>query len=139
MNQPKGGAAELKWILPVFLVEDPKKTAEYYCDKLGFRICGTYGEPAVYAIVDRGRGRGFHFKRTGSPLAKRQYRGPDEYAWDAYVEVKGVDALHEELKGRGARILRAPEVAEYEMKEFDVEDCNGYVLCFAEDVGPAPA
>jgi len=137
MSQPPAGQAELQWILPVFIVEDPKATAEYYRDKLGFRICGVHGEPALYAIVDRGCGRGFHFKRTGAPLARRQYRGPDEYAWDAYVEVKGVDSLHEELKGRGARILRAPEVAEYGMKEFDVEDCNGYVLCFAEDVAPA--
>ncbi len=135
MNQP--GAAELKWILPVFIVEDPKKTAEYYRDKLGFRVCGVHGEPALYAIVDRGSGRGFHFKRTDPPASKRPYRGRDDYAWDAYIEVQGVDALHEELKGRGARILRAPEVAEYGMKEFDVEDCNGYVLCFAEQTTPA--
>ncbi len=134
MSQLGAGAAELKWILPVFLVEDPKKTAEHYRDKLGFRICGVHGEPAVYAIVDRGCGRGFHFKRADAPAAKRPYRGPDDYAWDAYVEVKGVDALHAELKERGARILRGPCVAEYGMKEFDVEDCNGYILCFAEDV-----
>lgn len=137
MSQPIAVQTELQWILPVFLVEDPKATAEYYRDKLGFRICGVHGEPAVYAIVDRGCGRGFHFKRTEPPAGKRPYRGPDDYAWDAYIEVKGVDALHAELKSRGARILRGPCVAEYGMKEFDVEDCNGYVLCFAEDVGPA--
>jgi uncharacterized glyoxalase superfamily protein PhnB len=137
MKQPTAVQSELLCVQPVFLVEDPKTTAEYYRDKLGFRICLVHGEPAVYAIVDRGCSSGFHFKRTGAPLARRQYRGPDEYAWDAYVEVKGVDALHAELEGRGARILRAPEVEEYGMKEFDVEDCNGYVLCFGEAVAPA--
>jgi catechol 2,3-dioxygenase-like lactoylglutathione lyase family enzyme len=137
MSTATAAQAELQWILPVFLVEDPKATAEYYRDKLGFRICGVHGEPPVYAIVDRGCGRGFHFKRTAAPLTRRQYRGPDEYAWDSYIEVKGVDALHAELVARGARILRAPEVAEYGMKEFDVEDCNGYILCFAEVVALA--
>src|SRR5262249_38099342 len=60
-----------------------------------------------------------------------------EAEWDAYVRVSGVDPLCAEFKAKGARILRGPEVTFYEMREFEVEDDSGYVLCFGEDVGEA--
>jgi len=42
-----------------------------------------------------------------------------------------------EFKAKGAQIIREPEVTFYEMKEFEVKDCNGYILCFAQNVSAA--
>jgi predicted enzyme related to lactoylglutathione lyase len=56
-----------------------------------------------------------------------------EVLWDAYVRVAGVEALRDELAGRGAKIIRGPESTFYRTREIEVKDCNGYVLCFSEN------
>jgi hypothetical protein len=53
--------------------------------------------------------------------------------WDAYIRVTDADRLHEHLRAKGAEIVRAPETAIYQMREFEIEDINGYRLCFAHD------
>src|SRR5262249_51073004 len=70
-----------------------------------------------------------------SPTAKKH----PEASWDAYIRVSGGAVLYEEFKSRGAKIIREPEVTFYEMREFEVEDCDGYVLCFGNDTGEEEA
>ena len=53
---------------------------------------------------------------------------------DAYVRVTSIDALHAEFQARGAKILCPPRATFYDRKEIEVEDCNGYVLCFGQDL-----
>jgi catechol 2,3-dioxygenase-like lactoylglutathione lyase family enzyme len=115
-------------IFPKFLVRDVDATLRHYRDVCGFQITNRFGEPPVFGIVERD-GHGLHVKR-GEP---RTRRSPDE-AWDAYVEVEGLDGLHVELVAKGARVTRGPEVMPYGLKEFDVVDPDGYVLCFAQEV-----
>ena len=120
--------ARILGVFPRFLVRDVAATLRHYRDVYGFRITNSFGEPPVFGIVERD-GHGLHVKR-GEP---RTRRSPDE-AWDAYFEVQGIDDLHAELVARGARVGRGPEVMPYRMKEFDIVDADGYVLCFAEEV-----
>jgi uncharacterized glyoxalase superfamily protein PhnB len=47
--------------------------------------------------------------------------------------VTDVEALFDELKGRGAAIVYTPVVQPYGMKEFAVRDPNGYVLGFGQE------
>ena len=122
-------SARIQAVFPKFLVRDVPASLRYYQDVLGFRVGGSFGEPPVFGIVERDA-RGIHLKK-GQP---RPRRTPDE-AWDAYFEVRGVDAIHAEFVANGADIVRGPEHLPYGMKEFDVADPDGYVLCFAEDVG----
>jgi predicted enzyme related to lactoylglutathione lyase len=112
-------------VFPRLLVPDVDTTLRHYRDVCGFRITNRFGEPPLFGIVERD-GHGLHIKR-GEP---RTRRSPDE-AWDAYFEVEGIDALHAELLAKGARVIRGPETTPYGMKEFDIIDANGYVLCFA--------
>ena len=44
-----------------------------------------------------------------------------------------MEALHEELKDRGAKIIEGPVLRAYGCCELTVEDCNGFRLCFAAD------
>jgi uncharacterized glyoxalase superfamily protein PhnB len=46
------------------------------------------------------------------------------------VFVTDVDALHQEFKSRGARILSEPKDYLYGMRDFDVNDLDGNHLCF---------
>jgi catechol 2,3-dioxygenase-like lactoylglutathione lyase family enzyme len=122
------GASQIQAIFPKFLVRDVSTSLAYYRDTLGFDVSGTFGDPVAFGIVERD-GLGIHLK-LGKP---RPRRSADE-AWDAYFEVRGVDALHLEFLAKSAQIVRAPQHLPYGMKEFDVVDPDGYVLCFAEDL-----
>jgi predicted enzyme related to lactoylglutathione lyase len=123
------------WIAPYFLVDDVVATANYYRDTLGFRYDRFWGDPPSFCMV----------KRSGivimlSQLGKRGLMRPNHVAdphaeaWDAYIWVEDADALYMELKAAGARIARAICDQPYGCRDFDVEDCNGYRLCFGHDL-----
>jgi uncharacterized glyoxalase superfamily protein PhnB len=122
------GASQFQAVFPRFLVRDVSTSLAYYRDTLGFKVSSTFGEPLAFGIAERD-GLGIHLKR-GEP---RPRRSADE-AWDAYFEVRAIDALHAELLAKSAQIVRSPQLLPYGMKEFDVTDPDGYVLCFAEDL-----
>jgi catechol 2,3-dioxygenase-like lactoylglutathione lyase family enzyme len=106
----------------VFAVRDVPRSVEHYRDVLGFRVEFTYGEPVFYAGVERG---GVLIHLQGAGETKRQ---PGQGS--VYVFVDDVDGLYEELKLRGARILKAPENYDYGMRDFDIHDLDGNQLGF---------
>ena len=57
--------------------------------------------------------------------------------WDAYIHVAGLDDLQSEFEAAGARISRHIEETVYGMREFDVTDPDGNVICFGEDTDPS--
>jgi predicted enzyme related to lactoylglutathione lyase len=59
---------------------------------------------------------------------------PEGEAWDAYVWVDNADVLNAELKANGVRITRDIGNQPYGCRDFDIEDCNGYRLCFGHDL-----
>ena len=59
---------------------------------------------------------------------------PSGEAWDAYVWVENADALCNEFKTKGVKIAREVCDKPYGNRDFDVEDCNGYRLCFGQDI-----
>lgn len=118
---------------PHFLVADVRRAAEYYRDKLGFRIIGYFfEEPPVFGMVDRDRAE-IHLRRAydGKSGSNRE-RVAD--ALDCYVRVDDVEALHVEFKERGADITLPPIVQSYGMKEIYVRDPDGYTICFGQDM-----
>lgn len=122
-------ATRIQAVFPKFLVRSVAESTRHYRDVLGFRVSNSFGDPPVFGIVERD-GCGIHLKQG----AARPRRTTEE-AWDAYFEVTGLDALHAELCSRAARIVRQSQRLPYGMREFDVADPDGYVLCFAEDAG----
>ncbi len=122
----------------VFLVDDVVSSAEFYRDKLGFSFDRFWGEPPCFVMVCRDAVE-FMLKSVGKPgLARPNGAAMGEPCWDAYVRVSGLDTLLHEYQAKGVKILCGPEVAPYDMNEFEIEDCNGYVLCFGEDVSRKP-
>ena len=57
---------------------------------------------------------------------------------DAFFVVRDVDRIHSELEAKGAVIITGPASHEFGMREFKVEDTNGYVLVFAQELGAEP-
>jgi predicted enzyme related to lactoylglutathione lyase len=122
-------------VAPYFVVDDVVKTANFYRDRLGFHYERFWGDPPCFCMVLR---RGIVIM-----LAQLETRGvmrpnhtvdPEGEAWDAYIWVDDADALHAELMGKGVSITRAICDQPYGCRDFDVEDCNGYRLCFGHSL-----
>ncbi len=120
-------------VAPFLLVADVVRAAEYYRDKFGFRIVGYFfEEPPVFAMVGRDdRIIMLRLMTAGRGGSNRNYA--DE-ALDAYIWTDDVDALHAEFQQSGADISSPPQLRVYGMKELEVLDLDGYVICFGEDV-----
>ena len=135
MPEEPGQKRNLSSVSVCFLVDYSVKSAEYYRDVLGFSFNRCWGEPPCFVMVQRG-GVELFFSSNGAKgnMRPNHIAFPD-FTWDAYVRCHNVD---QEFKAKGAQITREPEATFYEMKEFEVKDCNGYILCFAQDVSAAP-
>jgi len=120
-----------------FLVADVVRAAEYYRDRLGFSIVGYFfEEPPVFAMV----GRDDQIIMLSLMTAGRRGGSNRNYkddALDAYLWVDDVDALHGEFRQRQADIISPPQLRVYGMKELEVRDLDGYVLCFGQDLSPS--
>jgi catechol 2,3-dioxygenase-like lactoylglutathione lyase family enzyme len=133
-------AARFEAAVPQFTVPDVVQTAEYYRDVLGFEIAGYWnGErasletepPPLFGTVHRDRVQVF-FNRADATADRR---GRAAGAYDAYLRVRGLDALAAELRARGADIVDGPEDRTYGQRELVVKDCNGLILAFGEASG----
>lgn len=118
--------------VPVFLVDDVVATCEYYQAVLGFDINFTYGEPASFACVSRNNAM-LNLNLAQPPGSRNSARAAGATGSDAYLLVTHIDELYVELKQRGANILGQPVSREYGMREFEIEDLNGYRLTLADN------
>ena len=86
--------------------------------------------PPVFGIVCRDEVEVF-FSRAGQQDVRT---GRADGAYDAYFRLTGIDAFADDLRARGAEIIDGPEDRFYGQREVVAGDCNGLVLCFAEEI-----
>jgi len=120
---------EIIRIAPQFLVDDLSVAIDYYRDRLGFEPEFVF--ESFYASVSRD-GFSIHLKCAPKTVADRMHRKHNEHL-DAFVGVRGIDALFDELKSKGANIIRSLELRPWGCKDFYVDDADGYILCFSEE------
>ena len=125
--------ARVTGIAPFFLVADVTKAAEFYRDRLGFKIIGYFFEdPPVFAMVGRDDRIIMLSLMEGSRGGSN--RGHKGEALDAYLWTDDVDAIYAELQQNHVDIVMPPTLRIYGMKELQIHDLDGYVLCFGEGV-----
>src|SRR5262249_53787294 len=90
---------------PQFLVDKLADSLAFYEQRLGFSCDFVYD--GFYASVSRDRAV-IHLKCAPKLSAERAHRRSGEHL-DAYLVVSGVNELHEEFVGRGARITKPLE------------------------------
>ena len=123
-----------RWrIAPYLVVDDVIATANYYRDQLGFQFERFWNEPPSFCMVHRS---GVvimlaQLEQTGVMRPNRMV-DPEGGAWDAYIWIDDADALSAELKSKGVKITRGVCDQVYGCRDFDIEDCNGYRLCFGQ-------
>ena len=118
----------LTGIAPQFLVDDLDAAIAYYREQLGFKLDFRY--ESFYASVSRD-GFAIHLKCAPKTLADRTHRKQHEHL-DAHIGVVNATILHDELRSRGALIIRPLEERPWSCRDFYVEDLDGYILCFSE-------
>ena len=125
-----------RWsVAPYFIVDDVVATANFYRDQLGFGYRQFWGDPPGFTMVRRS---GVvimlsQMERTGL-MRPNHTVDPEGGAWDAYIWVEDADALYSEFKSKGVKIARDICDQPYGCRDFDIEDCNGYRLCFGHDL-----
>ena len=120
-------------VAPQFLVHDVVQTAEYYRDVLGFEIGSYFLDPPAHAIVQRGGCEVFFGKANGQGGASN--RRVKAIGIDAFFRVSGVDEFARQVARAGGKIIEGPVNRIYKIREVLVEDCNGFILVFGENIG----
>src|SRR5687767_11097899 len=135
-------AARPRWsIAPYFIVDDVVATANYYRDKLGFHYERFWNDPPSFCMVARNgiiimlaQLDNAGVARSPDVVRPNHKVDPEGNAWDAYIWIDNADALNAELKSKGVKIVRDIFDQPYGCRDFDIEDCNGYRLCFGQPI-----
>ena len=106
----------------IFVVADIAGSTAHYRDALGFAVTFEYGDPTYYVCLCRDE-VALHLIAATSTT-----RSPGQGGICVFVE--DVDAVHAELKARGAQILKPPQDYDYGMRDFDLVDLDGNYLTF---------
>ena len=125
-----------RWsVAPYLVVDDVVVTANYYRDRLGFDFERFWNEPPSFCMVWRSSVC-IMLAQLERPGVMRPNRlvDPEDGAWDAYIWVDDADKLNAEFKAKGVKITRDIGDRLYGCRDFDVEDCNGYRLCFGQSI-----
>ena len=103
---------------------------DFYVSKLGFRKAFTWGEPPTFAGVNLGNVQIFFSQGTPKPSA-------DTAA--AYFLVGDADLLYEFHRAGGVRIVQPIDDRPYQIRDYTVQDMDGYYLVFGHHLYNAGA
>ncbi len=110
-------------LTPILRVSDFSASMAYYTEKLGFTKAWAYGEPPNFGCV----------KRDSIELFLCLGGQGQPGTWISMF-VQNVDVLYEELRGRGANVVRPPVDEPWGMREMLVEDPDGHTFRFGTGV-----
>jgi len=124
-------------IAPQWIVDNLEETVSFYKDILGFE---TDWKGSLFAIISKGNAtimlrqlKTQNLKRPNRiPFSESGWHSKNQEAWDAYIWMDKVDEFYNIVKERGAKIIKAIQDTDYGNRDFEIEDNNGYVLCFGK-------
>ena len=117
-------------ISPLLAVRDMKETIEFYTNSLGFKASMAFPDATNPEYIDLSKdGMVLMFipaKNHG--ISHEEKFGIGVYL---YMQIDGdIDEYYEELKGRGVKIAVDIKEEPYGVRDFTVEDIDGYKLTF---------
>lgn len=124
---------ELYGVEVVLLVPDVAATLAFYMGVLGFNLDFDHGSPPSHARVSSGNPAApgtarIRFERASAPQS-------DARSCYLYVYVgRALDDLFAAYRSRGVEIVSAPRDRPWGLRQFEIQDCNGYVLTFAAEI-----
>ena len=123
-------------LTPNLLVANVERSLAFYAGTLGFERGMTVPDesPFAFASVTGGTIEIFFNDAAGAVKEYPAFAGkPIGATGTLFIEVEGVNALHDRLKSR-VKIVMPIETKFYGVREFAIEDPDGYIITFAERV-----
>jgi len=130
-------------VVPNLVVADIDRSTAFYRDILGFTVVATVPDTAPYVFVWLQRDAvNVFLNATEAAFKDFPHLAAKALGGTAtlYVTLEGeadravVDELHDAIAGR-CRVVHPLHTQFYGMREFAVEDPDGYTLMFAQRVG----
>lgn len=128
---PTRPAVQIRAAVPVFRVENVARSLTWYRDVLGFQASPFPAAPPYdFAILTQGEAELMLRRADAASRRRAKHDG-----CDAYFRLAGhrICELYDRLRGH-ATVRRELHRAPNGEMEFDLEDCDGYVLTFTETV-----
>jgi catechol 2,3-dioxygenase-like lactoylglutathione lyase family enzyme len=118
---------------PTLFAGNLRHSMAYWQDKLGFALHGAFGEPPVFAIMERDNAFAM-LKQAPSGHVIVPYCEISEGLWNAYFWVDDVETLFADLRRRGAVIDYGLCDQSYGVREFAVQDPDRQTIGFGQVV-----
>jgi catechol 2,3-dioxygenase-like lactoylglutathione lyase family enzyme len=122
-------AARLNNAAAVFMTPDVRRTAAYYCDVFGFKVVEHFDAEEAFAAIYRDSVEIILVQARHGDIQPNSVRYGAGF--DIYLDpdtVEGVDSMHDELKAKGAHVVREPAMTAYGTYELVVEDVDGRLI-----------
>ncbi len=129
--------AIFKKLTPNLLVANVERSLAFYENVLGFERGLTVPDqsPFVFASVNGGPVEIFFNDAAAAIKEYPAFAGKSlGTTGTMFIEIEAVDALHDRLKAANVPIVMPLVTQFYGMREFAIEDPDGYVITFAQRV-----
>ena len=120
-------------LVPMMLANDIRETMDFYCDRLGFSVTGTWpasGEQAWFQLTSG------DVKLMFFGFAPHDHDEDREHDHPVKLPVRvpdNIDEAWEALKDK-TEVVWPIQDMEHGMREFALKDCNGYTLVYGKSV-----
>jgi catechol 2,3-dioxygenase-like lactoylglutathione lyase family enzyme len=119
---------------PFFIVNDLPATLDFYQSRLGFQLAyrggGDEDTDDYWAFVRRDDVM-LNFKHIRSDVHPQPNHSRHPWArWDVYIYTDDPDSLYAEFLAKDVPMHSALADTSDGLRAFEIEDNNGYVLCF---------
>jgi catechol 2,3-dioxygenase-like lactoylglutathione lyase family enzyme len=129
--------SNLTYIWPCFIVASLKISVSFYEEKLGFEIhyIGPHDGP-FWAIVGRDN-ISIMLKEIAPDVKPIPNHTLHAWApWDAYISTTEPDILFEEYRSNGLAFSKPIHDNSDDLRGFEIEDADGYILFFGRPKRP---
>jgi uncharacterized glyoxalase superfamily protein PhnB len=123
-------------LTPNLVVANVERSLAFYVDTLGFTRGLTVPDAAPFAFGSVTNGAVEIFFNDAAAAIKEYpafANRPIGATATMFIEMQGVDALHDRLKA-SVKIVMPLVTQFYGLREFAIEDPDGYVITFAERI-----
>jgi uncharacterized glyoxalase superfamily protein PhnB len=114
---------------PQLFVSDMTAACAFFVQKLGFMVAFTYGEPASYGQVRRGRAR-LNLRHVDRSVFDGDIRAR-EHLLSAYIPVDHVETLYRECQRAGVALHQPLMLQPWGAQDFIVQDPDGNLIGFS--------